>query len=484
MPPLSSSRATRWAWIAILALVLLFTTAASSGALERHWGFERELGLDKAYFFHRVWQAAFLDDPQRTLLGTESGHGLLVGRHVEPALILAVPFVRVFPRAETLLLLQAVLVGLGGLAVGRLGMKSLKDPVLAVLCVAAWLSIPGLMLAATEDFRTLTMAIPFALGAWAMLREQRLIPGLLLALAAAACREEVAALMLASLPFIAWPGRPRRRWIAAGVLLGAAVAWLLFLRLGLGRVSDFFGGGDLWEGLSLAFGSAAEGGGWARTYAVQLGVLAGPSLLALPLAPLAALVALGNWFGATATSGYVSTDAYHLWAVALAGMGLALVGAAAKLERWRWSARVAWALLVLANLGWMHPEIRGRALQAHRTFSGATAPSQRVDTPWTVIGAVPPGVPVLSDARYVSMLADRPVVYATDDWHHPEERAWMTGAVDWAVLPDFHDWVPLLEQAGFERRMEAGGALLLERGEPAPHLGQVRTPGEDGENPG
>ncbi len=479
MSPASKNRTTRWAWIAIAALVLLFIAAASSGALERHWGFERELGLDKAYFFHRVWQAAFLDAPQRTLLGTETGHGLLMGRHVEPALIMAVPLVRLFPRAETLLLLQAVLVGLGGLAVGRLGMRSLKDPMLAVLCVAAWLSIPGLMLAATEDFRTLTMAIPFALGAWAMLREERLIPGLVLALVAAACREEVAVLMLGALPAMAWPGKPRRRWAAAGALLAVSVAWLLFLRLGLGRVSDFFGGGDLWEGLRLAFGSAAEGGGWARTYAVQFGTLTGPSLLALPLAPLAALVVLANWFGATATSGYVSTDAYHLWAVALAGMGLALVGAAAKLERWRWPARIALAAVVVANLWWMHPEIRGRALQAHRTFSGATAPSQRTNTPWTVIRAVPPDVPVLSDARYVSMLADRPVIYATDDWHHAQERAWLTGAVEHAVLPDFHDWVPLLEEAGFERAMISGGALLLVRAEPAPHIETVRTPGED-----
>ena len=477
MPPSPHRRSPPWAWITIAVLVLLFIVAASTGALERHWGFERELGLDKGYFFHRVWQAAFLDDPQRTLLGTETGHGLLMGRHVEPALVLALPLVRLFPRAEVLLLLQAVLVGLGGLAVGRLGLKSLKDPVAAVLCVAAWLTIPGLMLVATEDFRTLTMAIPFALGAWAMLREGKLVPGLLLALAAAACREEVAVLMLGALPAMAWPGKPRRRWAAAGVLLAAAVAWLLFLRLGLGRVSDFFGGGDLWGGLALAFASSAEGGGWAWAYSTQFAVLTGPALLALPAAPLAALVVVGNWLGSTATSGYVSSNAYHLWAVALAGMGLVIVGAAAKLERWRWPCRVVLALVVLGNLWWMHPEIRGRALQAHRTLSGATAPGQRVDTPWTVIHAVPADVPVLTDARYVAMLADRPVIYATDDWHEPADRAWLATAVDLAVLPDFHDWVPLLEAAGFERRMETGGAVMLERTEPAPNIAEVRTPG-------
>lgn len=477
MPHPHTRRTPHWAWIAIVTAVLVFVLVGSALALERHWGFERELGLDKGYFFHRVWQAAFMDAPQRTLLGTETGHGLVMGRHVEPGLVLAVPPVRLFPRVEVMLLLQVLLVGLGGLAVGRLGLKSLRDPVSAVLCTLTWLTLPGLMFVVTEDFRTLTMAIPFALGAWAMLREGRLVPGLVLALAAAACREEVAVLMLGALPAMAWPGKPHRRWAAAGVLLAAAVSWLLFLRLGLGRVSDFFGGGDLWGGLAQAFGSSADGGGWAWTYAEQWASLAGAAIVALPVAPLAALVVVGNWLGSTATSGYVSGNAYHLWAVALAGMGLVLVGAAAKLERWRWPCRVALALLVTGNLVLWPAEMRGRALQAHRTLSGASAPSQRVDSPWTVIRAVPADVPVLTDARYAAMLADRPVVYATDDWHDPDDRAWLATAVDLAVLPDFHEWVPLLENAGFERAMETGGAVLLERREPAPAIHEVRTPG-------
>ncbi len=460
----------------MVALVLLFIATGSALALERHWGFERELGLDKGYFFHRVWQAAFMDDPQRTLLGTETGHGLLMGRHVEPGLLLALPVVRLFPRAEAMLLLQVVLVGLGGLAVGRLGLESLKDKASAVLCVAIWLTMPGLLMVSIEDFRTLTMAIPFALGAWAMLREQRLLPGLLLALAAAACREEVAVLMLGAVPAMAWPGQPRRRWAAAGVLAGAALAWLIFLRLGLGRVSDFFTGGDLWGELTRAFGSA-EGGGWAWAYAEQWADLAGAALVALPAAPLAALVVVGNWLGSTATSGYVSGNAHHLWAVGLAGMGLVLVGAASHLERWRWPCRIALGLLLVGNLVTMPAEHRGRALLAHRTLTGATAPSERSDTPWEVIAAVPPDVPVLTDARYVAMLADRPVIYATDDWHDPSDRAWLTTAVEHAVLPDFHEWVPLLKEAGFEVTDEGGPALLLERTEPAPRLGEVRTPG-------
>ncbi len=477
MPHASQRRHQTWAWIAIVAAVLIFVLVGSALALERHWGFERELGLDKGYFFHRVWQAAHVDVPQRTLLGTEQGHGLLMGRHVEPALVLAVPLVRALPRVEVMLVLQVLLAGLGGLAVGRLGLKSLKDPAAAVLCTMAWLSMPGLMLVVVEDFRTITMAIPFALGAWALLREGRLIPGLLLAIAAAACREEVAVLMLGALPFLAWPGKPKARWAATGVLLAASISWLAFLRLGLGRVSDFFGGDDLWGGLAQAFGPSEAGGGWAWTYAEQWAGLVGATLVALPAAPLAALVVIGNWLGSTATSGYVASGAYHLWAIGMAGMGLVLVGAATQLGRWRWPCRVTIALLVLGNL-WLWPaELRSRALHAHRTLSGASAPAQREGTPWTVIRAVPPEVPVLTDARYVAMLADRPVIYATDDWSDPDDRAWLTTAVNWAVLPDFHEWVPLLQDAGFESTAESGGALLLKRREAAPALGERRTPG-------
>ena len=477
MPLPHQRRHQTWAWLAIAAAVLIFVLVGSALALERHWGFERELGLDKGYFFHRVWQAAWMDQPQRTLLATEQGDGLMVGRHVEPGLLLAVPLVRAFPRVEAMLLLQVMLVGLGGLAVGRMSLESLKDPVIAVLCTLAWLSMPGLLFVVVEDFRTITMAIPFALGCWAMLREDRLIPGLLLALAAAACREEVAVLMLAALPAMAWPGRSRGRWYAAGTLLAGGTAWLLFLRLGLGRVSDFFGGGDLWGGLAQAFGSTTDGGGWAWTYAEQLAGLAGGSLLLLPVAPLAGLVVLGNWIGSTATSGYVSGNAYHLWAIGLAGVGLVLVSAAVRLERWRWPCRIALGLLVLTNL-WMLPgEMRGRAWLSLRTLTGATSPSTRHASPWPVIHAVPADIPVLTDARYVAMLADRPIIYATDDWAEPNDRAWLTTAVDVAVLPDFHEWVPLLEAAGFERKQQSGGALLLERDEPAPALGEVRTPG-------
>ncbi len=465
----------------ILIAAATFALVGTALALESHWGFEGEPGLGNAYYAQRVWQAAWLDDPQRTLLAAEQGHGLIAGRHVEPILVLAVPLTIFTPPTVALLLLQALLAGLGGLAVGRMALTTLKDPAMAVLCTLAWLTLPGLALVVAGDFSTLNLAIPFLLGSWAMLKEGRLGIGLFLGLAAAACHEEIAVLALAAIPALAWPGRPRRHLAAGVTALVASAAWLLLLRQsfdqGFHQATELLAGGALWDELSRAFALDQGGDGWGWAYAGELGELGGGSLLLLPLAPLAALVVLGNWIGVAATDGSVQAHAHHLWAVALAGLGLVLVSATARLERWRWPTRIALGVLILANLATLPPVMRERALRAHHTLSGDTWPSSRVGTPWTSIRAVPSHAPVLTDSRYADTLADRPAIYVTDDWQSPELQIWISQAVNHAVLPETHEWVPMLEEAGFERTLRGGDAVLLERRVPAPFASEPRTPG-------
>jgi hypothetical protein len=485
-----SENATGNSWEKLLVVLafLLFVLLASGVALERYWSFSQPLGLDNAYFFQRVWQANFLEEPARTLLNTELGQGLIAGRHFEPALLLARPWVAVFPRMESLLVFQVCLVGCGAFAAFGLGRLATGDRFTALVLMGAWLCQPGLWQLATRDFRSMALAAPFVAFFWWAWMAKKWRWAVLVGLLAMACREEVLWLLMAGLPAVILLHSRGERLKAGGVFLAIAGGWWLVLRAFHGAPSDFIAVSEM---PGAAWGALGEfsltdtvdqrtsGGALSQLQAATHG-----GFWLIPWAPLAALPVGLTWLGKAMNPEVAGPWAHHLWAVALGTMALVVALAVARIGRWvqalrggDWglrSMRAIGAALFLVQAQSIQREFGPDMAQVPGVFSGERAPHLRLGTPWEAIRRVPEGVPVLTEALFVAQLADRPVVYAADDFRRPEAQAEVLSAVEWVLLRKAHEWQSLLEPAGFLPKAEGGSVRLYGRtGAPGAHLNPI-----------
>jgi len=456
--PVSIGRAE---WIAVAVLTLLIAWFSTAHALDFHWDLRLVYGRDNAYFLQRVWQAAFLEEPHRTVLSTEVGEGLVVGRHVEPILLLAVPVVRALPRMEALLVFQALALCLVFPTTWRLSRVEGAGPVAALVGALSVQLVPGIWTLSVHDFRTLSLALPCLLLALLLLRDGRVLGGCLATLAALACREEVYLLLLACLPWLGWRTRSWRV-VAPPALLAASYGLALVLLRG--RTSDFLVSGDLpWllrnfdpDRLGFALPRMAE----------QLGPL-GVFLLA---SPLCWVIALPTVAAAVLLEGVWWPGEVHLSLGLFVAVTLAAVSALGAASRRGKRIGIAVAGLALCGslVAWLHafpPKELGSAL---RVAVGLDTPSTRLNTPWTVFAQVPEGAPLVTQDRFIAQLADRSVVYVAEDWRDPLAQQQVVGAVRYAVFDKDHPWDALLREQGFKPRRAGGSALLYIREGEAP----------------
>lgn len=479
---------SRWEKPVLVVGIVLFVALASAVALERYWSFAQPLGLDNAYFFQRVWQASFMDESARTLLNTELGQGLIAGRHFEPALIFALPWVRLMPRMESLLVFQICLVGLGGLGAYGLGRLATRDTFTGFMLMGAWLCQPGLWQMATRDFRTMALATPFVVCFWWAWKARRWRWALVSGVAAMACREEVMWLLLAGFPVILLLQARADRLRAGAVFLGLFVGWWSVLYMLHGAPSDFIAVSEMpgaaWGALDqFSWGDAADqrtsGGALS-----QLQSAIGGGIWFIPVVPLASLPVFLTWLGKAMNPEVAGPWAYHLWAVALGTMAMVVPLAVSRIGRWiqavrggDWglrSMRAIAAALFILHVQFIHEQFGPDVSQAPKVWAGDRAPHLRLGTPWEALLKVPEGEPVLTEALYVAQLADRPVIYAADDFRKPSAQLEVLSAVEWVLLRKAHEWQPLLETTGFVPKAEGGNVRLYHRaGAPGAHLNPI-----------
>ena len=474
----SVERFSRWSpWLAVLAAVVAFTGIASAVALERFWSFSQPLGLDNAYFFQRVWQSVFLEEPARTLLNTEVGQGLIAGRHVEPFLFFATPAVRWAPRMESLLVFQVLIMSAGGVAAYGIAKKSTRDFTTAWLLMAAWFCTPGLWDMATTDFRSINLSVSFVALAWWAWLEQKPGWAILAGLLAMSCREEVVWLMMAGLPVVVALQASSQRIRNGALFLASGGLWLAVVGSINDAPSDFIG---LQEAPSAAL-EALRGLTWGAPVhesspggvLSQLQSATGSGFWLLPVAPIAAIPVGVSWLGKAIGVDVAGPWAYHLWAVAIGSMALVVPLAITRIGRavqngrgGDWGVRstraLAGALLVLQA---QQVQVRyGEELsRVGSVWTGEGSPSLRLGTAWEAIRRVPDEVPVLTEAYFVAQLASRTVIYAADDFHQLEEQEAVLSSVEWVLLRKSHDWMPLVEAAGFEPYAEGGTVRLHHR---------------------
>jgi len=488
MKPGAASKLSRVDVLLVALFVGLFVFFTGALCLDRYWSFQQPLGLDNAYFFQRVWQASFLEEPARTLLNTETGHGLVSGRHFEPILLLGVPFVGQWPRMETLLLFQVVLLSLGGVAAYVLSREITGDRLTACCLMGAWLCQPGLWNMAVTDFRTMSLAAPFVAICWWALFSGRWRIGLLSGALAMGCREEVLWLMAPSLVFWVLHGRYSGKRLAVWSFSALVVVYAGVIFVFHGEASNFFDLGEL-PGAAL---SAVNDVNWSAPIdestsggaLAQLQAALGSGFWLLVVAPLASVPVAVTWLGKASNPEVAGPWAYHLWAVALGTMALVLPKAMARLGAWvgevrgpGWSVRsiraFSGALFVL-QLQAISAQQNLSVSQALETWAGDTRPSTRVSTAWSVIRRVPVGEAVLTESLYVAQLADRRWIYSVDDFHARESQDQVLSAIEWVLVRKTHEWTEAIEAAGFSPYADGGRARLYKRdGAPGARLNPI-----------
>jgi uncharacterized membrane protein len=176
--------------------------------------------FDLGNMVQAVWSTAHGRPLQMTNL-----HGEQISRlaaHVDPILVLFAPLWWIWPSPDLLLVVQALAVAAGALPVYWLARKHLASSRAALGFALAYLLYPATGWLTLNEFHPVALATPLLLYAFWYLDNDRLLPFALFAVAAAACKEEIA-LVVAG--FGVWYAVSHRRF-AAGVAIGVlGVAW-------------------------------------------------------------------------------------------------------------------------------------------------------------------------------------------------------------------------------------------------------------------
>ena len=176
--------------------------------------------FDLGNMVQAVWSTAHGDPLQMTNL-----HGAQISRlaaHVDPILVLFAPLWWIWPSPNMLLVVQALAIALGAVPVFLLARKHLASAHIALGFALAYMLYPATGWLTLNEFHPVALATPLLLFAFWYLDNDRLLPFALFAVAAAACKEEIA-LVVAG--FGIWYAITRRRWAAGVVVALLGVAW-------------------------------------------------------------------------------------------------------------------------------------------------------------------------------------------------------------------------------------------------------------------
>ncbi len=174
-------------------------------------------------------------------------HGDQISRlaaHVDPILVLFAPLWWIWPSPNMLLTVQAAAIALGAVPVFRLARRHLGSQRAGLGFALAYLLYPATGWLTLNEFHPVALATPLLLFAFWYLDEDRLLPFALFAIAAAACKEEIA-LVVAG--FGLWYALARHRRLAGAAIAAAGGVWaaiaiaVVIPHYNAGAESDFYG---------------------------------------------------------------------------------------------------------------------------------------------------------------------------------------------------------------------------------------------------
>ena len=229
--------------VRVLLAVGITAYAAGFAALSalRHEAFVTGR-FDLGNMVQAVWSTAHGHPLKMTSL-----HGDQISRlaaHVDPILVLFAPLWWLWPSPNMLLVVQAAVIALGAIPVFLLARKHLASPRAGLGFALAYLLYPATGWLTLNEFHPVALATPLLLFAFWYLDEDRLLPFTVFALAASACKEEIA-LVIAG--FGIWYAVAHRSWAAGSTIALAGFAWaavaigVVIPHYNAGAESDFYG---------------------------------------------------------------------------------------------------------------------------------------------------------------------------------------------------------------------------------------------------
>jgi uncharacterized membrane protein len=373
--PLPSARVT------LAAAIAAYAAGFAALSVLRHAAFLTGR-FDLGNMVQAVWSTAHGHVLRMTDL-----HGGQISRlaaHVDPILVLFAPLWWIWPSPDLLLVVQAIAVGLGAIPVYLLARKHLPSPRAGLGFALAYLLYPATGWLTLNEFHPVALATPLLLFAFWYLDEGRLVPFAVFAIAAAACKEEIA-LVVAG--FGIWYAVASRRWIegAAIAILGAAWAAIaigvVIPHYNAGEESDFYGrysevGGSAGGIVKTTFThplriAEAAFGSRDLHYLLQLVTPLAALCLLAPLVLVAALPELAlNLLSSTTTQTSIH---FHYTAGLIPPLIIAAVLGAKRLSRWTTLAAVAVVLAALVGNYRLGPIPGWRHVPGGQTFQATAA---------------------------------------------------------------------------------------------------------------
>ncbi len=182
-------------------LVALYVLTFSYLSIARHWSFHTAM-LDLGINHQAVWATAH----GRPFHQTESS---ALAYHFEPIILLLAPFQLIWGKAETLLVIQTVILALGAVPIFLISRDILKNDFLASVFPLAYLLSPALQAANLADFHTAPLAVPFFLFACYFALRRQAVLFLTFTILAMSAREDMfyLAFLLGAYSFFRWSRR-------------------------------------------------------------------------------------------------------------------------------------------------------------------------------------------------------------------------------------------------------------------------------------
>ena len=196
-PPVTKKRLEantnrRWIFVVLGCVVLAYTVFFSLQLLLHYYSFGSR-ALDLGNMSQAIWNTAHGRWFHQT---NQPGAVNRLSLHVEPILIPISLLYWIYPGPEILFIFQSLVVALGAAPVFALARRVFHSDPLALLSALVYLLFPAIQGAALLDFHAVTLAPTFLLAAFYYLEANRPRGFALFAVLAAACKEEIALLVL------------------------------------------------------------------------------------------------------------------------------------------------------------------------------------------------------------------------------------------------------------------------------------------------
>ena len=476
-------RASRWAAVSDLdqkrpqirkihiqrCLIGIWTLVLLGSAVGRLRNLESLSPPDLAFFAQSCWNSCHGLGFEQTALEFDSGL-LFRSMHLSIVRALWIPFFWVYPRVETLVILQALAVAVGIL--GAIRLSSSKGTSASSLSLALVLLFPMSPVLATTDVRPLIWMYPAVIWVIVGLREDRPMWTVLAALFALSAREEAPYVLAALIPWGIWERRGGSSWWTVGMLFVLTTVGWLCIRYGWSGAGNIRTTTDhsavlqsIWSGERPVFRWKQE---WEFALPIMIASLPAlrcPLLWSPGLLAWLYLVVFSDFEPMAPGNGglhYLSVVA-PFWIGALA-LGVGRLERSGKLSGFR--AQIVWGTALLVAV----PQWKQAMTWCTSAF---VKPEEGLYSMISMIRDDTGGV--LAHPQVAPLLVERPLLRIQGHFQVTPERArQVSNEVDWALLPrrapsgiegssEWALWNAALPEAGLTPVMEKENWILWAR---------------------